>query len=285
MNAATSMDALVDTAWLATHLNAPDIRVVDASWYLPGSGRDPRAEHAAGHIPGAVYFDIDEIADQDSPLPHMLPSPEKFSSRVRRLGLGDGVRIVVYDSGSWMASARVWWMFRVFGHEDVAVLDGGLARWRAEGRPLDDHGTPPRERHFTARMNTLLLRDLDQVMANLADRRDQIVDVRGPGRFDGGEAELRPGVRSGHIPGSVNLPYGAMIAEDGGLKSTDDIRAAIATAGIDLDRPIVTSCGSGVSAAVTALALHRIGRPDVAVYDGSWTEWGSRDDTPIETGS
>ena len=276
-----SDDALVSTEWLAERLGAPDVRVVDATWFLPNAGRDPRAEHAAAHIPGAVFFDIEEIADTASPLPHTVPSPEKFSARVRALGLGDGVKVVAYDNNRFVASARAWWMFRLFGHRDVAVLDGGLAKWLAEGRPVEDSPVRPAERHFTARQNNLLLRELDQVRANLTGKREQLVDARAPGRFRGTEPEPRQGLRGGHIPGSGNLFYGDLVAADGTLKAPQELGRAFDEAGVDIDRPVVTTCGSGVSAAVINLALYRLGRPDAALYDGSWTEWGSQADTPI----
>ncbi len=277
-------DALVSTEWLAQHLTSPDVRVVDGSWYLPAEERDPRAEYDEQHIAGAVFFDIDDIADDKSDLPHMLPSPEKFSSRVRKLGLGDGVRIVVYDGGNMMAAARVWWMFRVFGHNDVAVLDGGLAKWLAEGRPVTDEVTTPKERHFTARLNTFLVRDLNQVRANLDSQREQVIDARGTGRFTGEEPEVRPGVRGGHIPGSSNLPYASLLNPDGTVVDADVIEAAFAGIGVDPKKSIVTTCGSGISATFLALALHLIGSKKVAVYDGSWTEWGGHDKTPVATG-
>ncbi len=276
-------EALVDTAWLAARLDAPDIRVVDGSWHLPNAERDAKREYADCHIPGAVFFDIDDIADSDSGLPHTVPSPEKFSSRVRKLGLGDGSRIVVYDTGNWMAAARVWWMFRLFGHNDISVLDGGLAKWRSEGRPLQDAAVMPRERHFTARMNTLMLRDLGQMLANIESGGEQVVDVRSAGRFNGTEPEPRAGMRGGHIPRSLNLPYARLFdSQTRAMIAPDALQAAFEDAGVDLAKPVVTSCGSGVTACVAILALDRLGHRDLAVYDGSWSEWGSRDDTPID---
>ncbi len=281
----TQRDALVSTEWLAAHLQAPDVRIVDASWYLPTEERDARAEHAEQHIPGAVFFDIDEIADDGSPLPHMLPSPEKFAARVRRLGLGDGNRIVVYDGAGLFSAARVWWMFRVFGHDDVAVLDGGLPKWLAEGRPVESLPPMPRERHFTARLNTLMVRDLDQVRRNLDSGREQVLDARSAGRFAGTAPEPRADLRSGHIPGSLSLPYDRLIdPERGTLLPADELRARFEAAGVDLSRPVITTCGSGVTACILALGLHLLGHRDVAVYDGSWAEWGGRDDTPVDTG-
>jgi thiosulfate/3-mercaptopyruvate sulfurtransferase len=280
---AASPTGLVSTAWLAEHLDAPDLKVVDATWYLPTLQRDARAEYAEAHIPGAVYFDIDDIADEHGALPHMLPSPAKFSSRVRRLGLGDGTRIVIYDANRYSASARAWWMFRVFGHPDVAVLDGGLAKWRAEGRPLDDRPVVPREAHFSARQNHLLVRELEQIRGNLVGRREQLVDARAAGRFHGTEPEPRAGLRAGHIPQSLNVPHLDLVAEDGTLRRPAELRARFDAVGLDLERPIVTTCGSGVTACTVALALHQLGAPDVAVYDGSWSEWGGRGDTPVES--
>jgi thiosulfate/3-mercaptopyruvate sulfurtransferase len=278
--------SLVSTEWLAERLQAPDVRVVDASWYLPQMKRDAKAEYAAGHIPGAVFFDIDEICDLDNPLPHMLPSPEKFSARVRKLGLGDGLRIVVYDgSGFNLSAARVWWMFRVFGHDDVAVLDGGSKKWIAEGRPLEDTPPLPRERHFTARFNATLVRDLEQMRRNLERRQAQVADARSAGRFAGAEPEPRAGLRGGHIPGSLSLPYMRLVdPADGTFLPEDELREALTRAGIDLDRPVICTCGSGVSACAIALALDLLGHRDVAVYDGSWAEWGALVGTPVESG-
>jgi thiosulfate/3-mercaptopyruvate sulfurtransferase len=277
----TRSDALVSTEWLAERLGAPDVKVADATYFLPTMHRDGGAEYREAHIPAAVYFDIDDIADKENPLPHMLPDAAKFSSRVRSLGLGDGVRIVLYDNNHFSASARAWWMFRVFGHNDVAVLDGGLGKWRAEGRPVDDAVVTPREAHFTARQNHLLVRDLEQMRANLVSRRELVIDARAAGRFAGSEPEPRAGLRSGHIPGSVCLPYLDLIRPDGTLAPADELLRRFAEAGSD-GRPIATTCGSGVTAGTLALALYEIGVPEVAVYDGSWTEWGGRADTPVE---
>jgi len=275
--------ALVSTAWLAEHLGAPDVKVADATYFLPTLGRDAREEYEQAHIPGAVFFDIDEIADAESPLPHMLPDAAKFASRVRKLGLGDGTRIVLYDNNRYSASARAWWMFRVFGHDDVAVLDGGLAKWRAEGRPVTDEPVRPTERHFTARRNNLLVRDLEQIRGNLLERREQLIDARSAGRFLGTEPEPRAGLRRGHVPQSLNLPFTEVLAEDGTIRPPDALRRRFEQIGLDPGQPVATTCGSGVTAATLALALHEIGIDDVAVYDGSWSEWGARPDTPVES--
>ena len=276
-------DALVSTDWLEAHLDAPDVRVVDATWFLPNVERDAKAEHAACHIPGAVFFDLDEVCEPKGLHPHKVPSPAKFSARARRLGLGDGVRVVVYDNNRFIASARVWWMLRLMGHADVTVLDGGLAKWQAEGRPVTASPSSARERHFTARQNNLLYRELDQMRANLTTRREQVLDARSPGRFHGREPEPRAGLRSGHIPGARNLWYGELVAEDGTLKPRDELRAVLTVAGVDLARPVVTTCGSGVSAALINLALFELGVRNSALYDGSWAEWGAQRDTPVAT--
>lgn len=274
-------DALVSTDWLQTHLAAPDVRVVDATWLLPGIERDPRAEYAAGHISGAVFFDLDAVCEPKGLHPHTVPSAAKFSSRVRKLGLGDGNRIVVYDNNRFFASARVWWMFRYMGHDDVMVLDGGLEKWRAEGRPLTDEPTRPQERHFTVRQNTLLLRELDQMRANVAAKREQVVDARSAGRFHAREPEPRPGLRSGHIPGARNLHYAQLVAADGSLKPPVELRRLLAEAGVNPNHPVTTTCGSGVSAALINLALFELGERTAALYDGSWSEWGAQSDTPV----
>ncbi|MGF1475194.1 MAG: 3-mercaptopyruvate sulfurtransferase [Geminicoccaceae bacterium] len=276
-------DGLVSTKWLGDHLNSPDIKLVDATWFMPDDGRDARNEYERKHIPGAVYFDIDEIADATSSLPHMAPDAIKFSARMRKLGLGDGSRVVVYDNNRLFASARVWWMFRRFGHTDVVVLDGGLAKWELEGRALDELPRLPAERHFTARENTLLSRDLSQMRSALTDGAIQIIDARSPTRFRAMEPEPRPGLRAGHIPGSYNIYYRSLLNDDGTMLDRDDLTKIFGENGIRLDRPIVTTCGSGVSAAILNLALYQLGVDDAAMYDGSWTEWGSQADTPIET--
>ncbi|WP_353890850.1 3-mercaptopyruvate sulfurtransferase [uncultured Sneathiella sp.] len=277
--------SLVSTEWLAEHASAPDVRIVDASWHMPATNRNPRAEYDAEHIPGAVFFDIDEIADTDNPLPHMVPSPEKFSSRMRKLGLGDGNRIVVYDTLGMVSAARAWWLLRLFGHQDVAILDGGLPKWKAEGRPVDDMPVKPAERHFTSRINSFLLREKDQVARNIDQSREQVLDARSAGRFDGTEPEPREGLRGGHIPGSKNLPYTALLNDaDKTFRQAEELNAAFSGAGIDLKKPVITSCGSGITACVLAFGLHLLGHQRVAVYDGSWTEWALDEELPVETG-
>jgi len=278
-----SLEAVVTTEWLAAHLGEPDLRIVDGSWHMPQAKRDPAREFADAHLPGAVFFDVDGIADRSSALPHMLPSPEVFAKAVGALGIGTGDRVIVYDSRSVVSAARVWWTFRVFGHDAVAVLDGGLPKWRKEGRPLASGAATPTPRTFTAQFRPELVRDVEQVKGNLGTRREQILDARSRGRFAGTEPEPRAGLRGGHIPGSLNLPYDELHAADGTLRPPAELREAFAGAQVDLARPVVTTCGSGITASVLALALHRIGRPDAAVYDGSWTEWASRDETPVET--
>ncbi|RME65528.1 MAG: 3-mercaptopyruvate sulfurtransferase [Alphaproteobacteria bacterium] len=274
---------LVTTDWLAQRLDAPDIRIVEASWHLPDAGRDAKRDYAEAHIPGAVFFDIDDIADTGCGLPHMLPSAEKFASRMRRLGLGDGHRIIVYDRSDVHSAARAWWMFRTFGYRDVAILDGGLQKWLAEGRPLDDMPPMPRERHFTARLDNLRVRDKEQMLRNVASGQEQVLDARSHGRFTGRVPEPRAGLKSGHIPGARNLPFTLLFNDDGTYKSADALAALFQAHGVDFARPVVTTCGSGISACALAFGLHLAGHPQVAVYDGSWAEWGADPDTPVAT--
>jgi thiosulfate/3-mercaptopyruvate sulfurtransferase len=280
---------LVSTDWLAAHLGAPGLAIVDASWHLPADGRDGHAEFLERHIPGAVFFDIDAIADKTSSLPHMLPDPIAFSSAVRKLGIGDGMKIVVYDSLGLFSAPRVWWTFRAFGVSDVAVLDGGLPKWLAEGHPVAEGPSGHQPRHFTARLDHALIASLDDVRAASASNTGkpgsapQIVDARTAERFRGDELEPRPGLRSGHIPGSHNIPWRTLVAE-GRLRPPQDLVAAFVAAGVDPAKPAIASCGSGVTAAIVALALSRIGRSGAAIYDGSWAEWGLHPDLPIGQG-
>lgn len=274
--------ALVTTEWLARNLGRRDVRVVDGSWHMPHLQRDARAEFAQAHIPGAVFFDIDAIADRGTALPHMLPRASEFARAVGHLGIGSRDRVVVYDTRGVVSAARVWWTFRVFGHAKIFVLDGGLPRWRAEGRPVEAGAPTPKPRRFTARLRRGLVRDLAGMRQNLKTRKAQVLDARSRGRFAGTEPEPRAGLRAGHIPGSLNLPYDELYQKDGTLLPAAAIREKLEGAGVDLARPVITSCGSGVTASVLALGCHVVGRPDVAVYDGSWTEWGGRDDTPVE---
>ena len=278
--------ALVTTDWLAGRLDHPRLRVVDGSMYLPTSGRDAAAEYAAAHLPGAVFFDLEASSDCRSSLPHMLPSATDFAERMSALGLDDADDIVVYDgSGANLSAARVWWMFRVFGHDPVAVLDGGIGKWRREGRPVES-GAPTRPRgSFTARRRPGdAVRDLDQVRRAAGAGDAQIVDMRSAGRFAATEPEPRPGLRGGHIPGSLNLPYDELVREDGTVLPAESLRRRIAAAGIDPTRPIIATCGSGVSACTLIHALHLLGHDQVALYDGAWAEWGGRADTPIASG-
>ncbi len=278
-----SFGPVVSTAWLGEHLGEPGLRVVDATWYLPTLQRDARAEFREAHIPGAVYFDIDAIADRESKLPHMLPDAAAFGAAAGSLGIGNGDRVVAYAGKHLSASARVWWTFRVFGHDRVAVLDGGFPRWREEGRPVEAGEARPTAGRFTARFRPELVASLEGVRRNLETRRAQILDARSAGRFAGTEPEPRPGLRGGHIPGSLSLPYDRLFRrEDGTLLPAGDLRRLFEGAGVEPGRPVVTTCGSGVTACVLALGLHLAGRQDVALYDGSWAEWGGRQDVPVE---
>lgn len=275
---------LVSTEWLAAHLNDPDLRILDGSWYLPDAGRDPRAEYEAAHIPGARFFDIDEISDARSDLPHMAPPVEKFISRMRAMGVGDGHQIIVYDGAGLMSAARVWWLFKLMGQDNVAVLDGGLPKWQAEGRAVEDMPPIPRDRHMTVRLQNHLVRDVTQVAQASKLGTPQIVDARAADRFRGDAPEPREGLRAGHIPNARNVPFGTLLNEDSTMKTPDEIRALFEAAGVDLGQPVITSCGSGITAAVLALALERSGHQNWSLYDGSWAEWGMAPTVSIATG-
>jgi thiosulfate/3-mercaptopyruvate sulfurtransferase len=274
-------DALVETDWLAANLDK--VKVLDASWYLPAQKRDARAEYDAGHIPGAMFFDIDAIADPNTTLPHMLPSALDFGKAVGAMGITNSDRVVVYDGMGLQSAARVWWEFRAFRHYDVAVLNGGLPKWKAEGRPLETAVPSPARATFGAKLDSGAVRTVDQMLALVKNGSEQVLDVRAKGRFDGTEADPRPGLRAGHMPGAKNLVYTDILNADRTFKDAEAIKAALAAAGVDLGKPVVTSCGSGITASAMALGLHLIGQDKWAVYDGSWTEWGGRKDTPVES--
>ena len=275
---------LVSTDWLAAHINDPDLRILDASMYLPNAGRDGRAEYDAAHIPGARFFDIDDISDSRSDLPHMVPPTEKFISRLRAMGVGDGHQVVVYDGAGIYSAARVWWLFRLMGKTDVAVLDGGFPKWQAEGREIEDRPPIMRDRHITVSRQNHLVKDVTQVAAASKLMDYDIVDARSAVRFRGEAPEPRAGLRSGHIPNSKNVPFQHLLNIDGTMKDTDELKAAFQAGGVDLSKPIITTCGSGVTAAILDLALERIGHDRHSVYDGSWCEWGMYGDLKVATG-
>jgi len=280
----SSPSPLVATDWLAAHLHEPNIRIADASWYLPVAGRNARAEYEAAHIPGAVFFDIDAISDQTSDLPHMLPDPTAFASSVKMLGLGDADLVVFYDGAGIYSSARGLWMMRAMGHTKAAVLDGGLPKWRREERSLDAASPNIPRRHFIPRMDAKLVRGFEAMRANLETRAEQVLDARSPPRFRGEEQEPRPGVKPGHIPGAINVHYSEVLAPDGTMRKPDELASIFAGHGVDLQKPIVTSCGSGVTAAILSLALDIAGARSTALYDGSWAEWGASAGALVETG-
>lgn len=275
---------LVSTEWLQAHLKDPDLRILDGSYYLPQMGRDPRAEYDIAHIPNARFFDIDDVADHGSDLPHMVPPVEKFMSRMRAMGVGDGHQIVVYDGMGLFSAARVWWLFKLMGQCNIAVLDGGLPKWQAEGRPIEDMSPVIRDRHMTVRRQNHMVKDVTQVSAAAKLGDYEIVDARPPGRFRGEHPEPRPGLRLGHIPGSKNVCFKDLLNADQTLKNNDEIRQSFENAGVDLNKPIITTCGSGVTAAVLSLGLERIGKTDHSLYDGSWSEWGMFPTVPVATG-
>ena len=278
-------EALVSTEWLAAHLNDPHVRIIDSSFKQPGVTPTARQDYDSGHIPGAVFFDIDDVAAPGTTLPHMVPAAERFARKMEERGIGDGDRVVVYDAVGLSSAGRAWWMLRLFGHTDVALLDGGLPKWKAEERRLSTSAPRPPARHFTARLDPSLLRDKEAVLANIASQREQVVDARSAGRFEGSAEETWPGRRRGHIPGSRNLPFDRVTdPHTRQLRSAEELRGLFRDAGVALDRPVVTSCGSGVTACALAFALHLLGHPGAAVYDGSWSEWGLPDGPPIATG-
>ena len=277
------MEPLVSTEWLAAELGAPDLRVIDASMFLASQGRDARAEYEAEHIPGAVFLDLDDVVDSDNPAPHMLPPEHKFASRMQSLGLGDGSRFVVYDNSPLHSSARAWWMLKTFGAHYAAILDGGMQKWKAEGRPVESGRPHVRHAHFTPLFDGRQVADKTFVRSLLDAGTHELVDARSAGRFTGQEGEPRPGLPAGHIPGSRNLPQGRLFNADNTWKRGDKLRAAFDAAGVDLSRPLVTTCGSGVTAAVLLFGAQLLGKEDVMLYDGSWSEWAADPGTPKAT--
>jgi thiosulfate/3-mercaptopyruvate sulfurtransferase len=281
----TTDDPLVTTDWLAAHLSDAAVKIIDATFKMPGVLPLPKDDYLAAHIPDAVFFDVDAVSDHTNPLPHMFPSAEQFSRDVGALGIGNDDTVVIYDAGGWVAGPRAWWMFLSYGHDKVRVLDGGLKKWRAEGRPVEAGPVTPKPATFKGAYDARRVRSIGEMVANLASNTEQVIDARAGDRFEGRVAEPRPGLRSGHIPGSRNLPYNQLFdASTGAMKPLDELRRAFAGTGVDMDQPIVTSCGSGVSAAVLTLALYRLGVRGTALYDGSWSEWGQADGPPVATG-
>lgn len=278
----SSVPPLVTVDWLAEHLTAPDVKILDGSWYLPHMDRDAEQEFLEAHVPGAVFLGLDEISDSDSLFPHMLPPPEKFSSRMKQLGIGDGHHVIVYDGAGLFSAARFWWMFKTMGHENVSVLDGGLPNWVEAGQKTDRGNSSTSAQHHTARPNNTIRRDISDIKRNLETKREQVVDARSQGRFAGTDPEPRPELSSGHMPGSFSLPFGTLLNEDGTLKEPLELKRIFESAGVDLMQPIVTTCGSGVTAAIPYLALTVLGHPKIALYDGSWSEWAATDGVPIE---
>ncbi|HEY0851412.1 MAG TPA: 3-mercaptopyruvate sulfurtransferase [Bradyrhizobium sp.] len=277
-------DPLVSTEWLAANLGKPDVKVVDASFKMPGVLPLPKDDYLASHIPGAVFFDVDAVSDHSNPLPHMFPSAEQFGRDIGALGIGNDDTVVIYDAGGWVAGPRAWWMFLSFG-KSVRLLNGGLKKWVAEGRKVESGQAAPKPATFKAAFDARRVRSMQQLVANLSSRAEQVIDARANERYQGSVAEPRPGLRAGHIPGSLSLPYNNLFnAATGEMKPLDELRAAFLGAGAKLDAPIVTSCGSGVSAAVLTLALYRLGVENPALYDGSWTEWGAANGPPVATG-
>ncbi|MEP5808077.1 MAG: 3-mercaptopyruvate sulfurtransferase [Roseobacter sp.] len=275
---------LVSTEWLGKHQKDPDLRIFDASWYLQEAGRNAKEEYNEAHIPGARFFDIDDVSDNRSDLPHKAPPIEKFMSRMRAMGVGDGHQVVVYDGAGLMSAARVWWLFKLMGQENVAVLDGGFPKWCAEGRAIEDMPPLVRDRHMTVRFQNQLVRDVTQVSAASKLRDHEIVDARAANRFRGEAPEPREGLRSGHIPGARSVPFTTLLKNDKTMKSPKDCREVFEAAGVDLSKPVITSCGSGVTAAILALALERMGHTKWSLYDGSWAEWGMFPTVPVATG-
>jgi thiosulfate/3-mercaptopyruvate sulfurtransferase len=281
----TRKDPLVSTDWLAAHLDDPRVKILDASFKMPGVTPLPKEDYLAAHIPSAVFFDVDAVSDHANPLPHMFPSAEQFGRDVGALGISSDDTVVVYDAGGWVAGPRAWWMFLSYGHDKVRVLDGGLKKWRAEGRPVQSGEVKQRPATFKAAFDARRLRTIQEMVANVRSQAEQVIDARASDRFEGRVAEPRAGLRSGHIPGSRNLPYNKLFdAATGTMKPLSELRALFSDTGVKLDAPVVTSCGSGVSAAVLTLALYRLGVENPALYDGSWSEWGQLDGPPVATG-